>query len=91
MGFNQRQGGGRFTRDEAEELIERLQQAEQDAGEPALPEPPTPPERRVRPERPVPPQRLSGPDQAIRRLTDAQLATELRRRGWTVTEPVTEP
>ncbi len=81
MGFNQRQGGGRFTRDEAEELIERLQLAEQAAGEPVLPEPP------ASPEPPVRPAPRSGRDQAIRRLTDAQLATELRRRGWTVTEP----
>jgi hypothetical protein len=85
MGFNQRQGGGRFTRDEAEELIERLQRAEQGAAEPVRPEPPT------RPERPARPQRRSGPDPAIRRLTDDQLASELRRRGWTVTEPATEP
>jgi hypothetical protein len=81
MGFNQRQGGGRFTRDEAEELIERLQLAEHAAEEPAPAEPSASPGRPVRPER------LSGRDQALRRLTDAQLATELRRRGWTVTEP----
>ena len=81
MGFNQRQGGGRFTRDEAEELIERLQLAEQAAGEPVLPEAPASPGPPARPERP------SGRDEANRRLSDAQLATELRRRGWTVTEP----
>jgi hypothetical protein len=81
MGFNQRQGGGRFTRDEAEELIERLQLAEQAAGEPTAPDPTAPPDPPVRSPRP------SGRDQALRRLTDAQLATELRRRGWTVTEP----
>jgi hypothetical protein len=81
MGFNQRQGGGRFTRDEAEELIERLQLAEQAAGEPVLPEASPPPGPPARTERP------SGRDQAIRRLSDAQLANELRRRGWTVTEP----
>jgi hypothetical protein len=81
MGFNQRQGGGRFTRDEAEELIERLQLAEQADAEPADPDPPARPERLARPPRP------STRDQAVRRLTDAQLATELRRRGWTVTEP----
>jgi hypothetical protein len=81
MGFNQRQGGGRFTRDEAEELIERLQLAEHAAGEPVLAEPSEPPERPARPER------RSGRDQVLRQLTDAQLAAELRRRGWTVTEP----
>jgi hypothetical protein len=81
MGFNQRQGGGRFTRDEAEELIERLQLAEQAAGELEVPEVSASPERPARPER------LSARDPAIRRLSDAQLAAELRRRGWTVTEP----
>jgi hypothetical protein len=81
MGFNQRQGGGRFTRDEAEELIERLQLAEHAVGEPVLAEPSEPPERPARPER------RSGRDQVLRQLTDAQLAAELQRRGWTVTEP----
>ena len=32
MGFTQRQAGGRFTRDEADEFIERLQGAESDPG-----------------------------------------------------------
>src|ERR1700683_4469728 len=80
MGFNQRQGGGRFTRDEAEELIERLQLAEQAAAEQVLPEPLAPPG-------PGRPERRPARDQLVRGLTDAQLATELRRRGWTVTEP----
>ena len=31
MGFNQRQAGGKFTRDEAEALIEQLQEAGGDA------------------------------------------------------------
>ena len=36
MGFTQRQANGKFTRDEVEEYIERLQ-AELDGGEPAAP------------------------------------------------------
>jgi DNA-binding GntR family transcriptional regulator len=31
--------------------------------------------------------RLSAADQALRRLTDEQLAAELQRRGWVVMEP----
>jgi hypothetical protein len=34
MGFNQRQAGGKFTRDEAEALIEQLQEAGGDAPPP---------------------------------------------------------
>jgi hypothetical protein len=89
MGFNQRQAGGRFTRDEAEALITQLQEAEYEGSQPA----PVLSERRPvaqRPERaPVAqrPERLSASEQALRRLPDDQLAEELRRRGWTVTGP----
>jgi hypothetical protein len=34
MGFTQRQAAGRFTRDEAEAVIERLRDAELDPGQP---------------------------------------------------------
>jgi hypothetical protein len=77
LGLNQRQGGGRFTRDEATELIERLQfdgelSAVRD-GEPL-------PERSPAP-------RLSPAEQALRRLPTERLAAELQRRGWVVLEP----
>ena len=36
MGFSQRQAGGRFTRDEADDYIQRLQSAETDPGNPEL-------------------------------------------------------
>lgn len=72
MGFTQRQAGGRFTRDEADAFISRLQEAG-----PAPEEPRT----RERPSRPTPPAR------SLLRVPDEQLAAELRRRGWTVTEP----
>jgi hypothetical protein len=35
----------------------------------------------------VPPAKLSAQEQLLRHLPAEQLAAELRRRGWTVTEP----
>jgi hypothetical protein len=72
MGFNQRQAAGRFTRDEADELIERLQEAESD------------PTKAVEPEG----WKRSVHDQLLSRLPAEQLAEELRRRGWMVIEPL---
>ena len=72
MGFTQRQAGGKFTRDEADEFIEQLQAAEH-AGEDASPPPPR--------------ERLTAADRAIRALSDQDLAAELQRRGWIVIEP----
>ena len=87
MGFNQRQAGGRFTRDEAEALIEQLEAAEDEAEEaesyPVLavvPDPGTAPER-------PPPARLTPAERALRELPVEQLVGELERRGWTVTAP----
>jgi hypothetical protein len=72
MGFTQRQAGGKFSRDEATAFIDQLQ--EQDSsGDDAE----TPPFRREQP---------SG-DPLLRRISDASLAEELKRRGWTVVEP----
>jgi len=85
MGFNQRQAGGRFTRDEAEALIEQLEAAEDEAEEaesyPVLavvPDPAT--------EHPAP-ARLTPAERALRELPVEQLVGELQRRGWTVTAP----
>lgn len=71
MGFTQRQAGGRFTRDEAAEFIERLE-AEDDSVTAAAAEPV---------------ERLTRAEQAIRALRTDQLAAELQRRGWIVVEP----
>jgi hypothetical protein len=71
MGFTQRQAAGKFTRDEATSFIDRLQGNETDGS--AL--------------NAVPAARLSAQEQLIRHLPAEQLAVELRRRGWTVTEP----
>ena len=71
MGFTQRQAGGKFTRDEAEQLITRLQEAsDEDGGPPA--------ELRMH---------VSGAEALLRRMPAEQLAGELQRRGWLVVEP----
>lgn len=71
MGFTQRQAGGKFTRDEADAFIERLQDAEHAGGDaPSMPAP-----------------RLSAAEQRLRRVPAEQLAAELQRRGWVVMEP----
>lgn len=72
MGFNQRQAGGKFTRDEADAFIEQLQAGESDG--------PPPPAS-------VPSVRPSIDDRALRRMPAELLATELERRGWIVIGP----
>jgi hypothetical protein len=71
MGLSQRQAAGKFTRDEAAAFIARLQGNELDGSALAA----------------VPAVRLSAQQQLMRHLPAEQLAVELRRRGWTVTEP----
>jgi hypothetical protein len=71
MGLSQRQAAGKFTRDEAAAFIARLQGNELDGIAIAT----------------VPAARLSAQQQLMRHLPAEQLAVELRRRGWTVTEP----
>jgi hypothetical protein len=72
MGFTQRQSTGKFTRDEAAAFIDRLQQAEFDGNAPVA----APPGARV-----------SAAEQAVRRMPDELLASELDRRGWIVIAP----
>jgi hypothetical protein len=74
MGFTQRQGGGKFTRDEADTFIEQLQAAAE-SGDDASSAPAAPVER------------LTAVDRALRKLPAEQLAAELQRRGWIVLEP----
>jgi hypothetical protein len=71
MGFTQRQAAGKFTRDEADALIEQL--GEQD------PDSEKPPE--------VPIWRRSVQEDVLSDIPAERLAIELRRRGWTVVEP----
>jgi hypothetical protein len=71
MGFTQRQAAGKFTRDEAQALIDRLDDAELDVGTALV----------------IPGPQLSAQEQIIRHMPAEPLAVELRRRGWTVIEP----
>ena len=72
MGFTQRQAGGKFTRDEAEAFISQLQRGDS-GGDPSDDAPPG--------------WRESAQLQTVRSLPSDLLAGELRRRGWTATEP----
>ncbi len=78
LGLNQRQAGGRFTRDEADALIARLE-AEAEAAET------TEPSRAA-----VAPAFDRARAQRINQLHEVPaelLAAELQRRGWVVMEP----
>lgn len=79
LGLNQRQAAGRFTRDEADELIERL---EREATEPAAGEQAAPsgPGRVVG-------DRGNHPASSLGSVPTEVLAAELQRRGWIVVEP----
>lgn len=98
MGFTQRQGSGKFTKDEADGLITALefaaQQAELDGTPSAAPAQPEPPEQPARPARPAPTaarvaseERLTAAQKALRTYPASLLAAELQRRGWIVVEP----
>jgi hypothetical protein len=78
MGFTQRQAGGRFARDEAAAFISQLQDAESDGDAPVA----APAWRQSAQQ-----QMQSAQQQMVSRLPSEQLADELRRRGWTATEP----
>jgi hypothetical protein len=78
MGFTQRQAGGKFTRDEADEFIERLETAMNgdevnEVGSPASTGP-------ARPRSAPAPVELGD-------VPDELLAAELQRRGWVVLQP----
>ncbi|MGY9075604.1 MAG: hypothetical protein ACKVHU_21950 [Acidimicrobiales bacterium] len=85
MGFNQRQAGGRFTADEAAELIGQLQAAEHAAEQGDVATAIEEPEPEPEPEKPV--SELTDHEKAIRTAPTKWLVLEVRRRGWTVTKP----
>ena len=78
LGLTQRQAAGKFSRDEADALIERLQEGGV-AGDGALVEPPAPVTAADR-------KRATLADQ-LRRVPDELLAAELQRRGYAVIQP----
>jgi len=71
MGFTQRQAAGKFSRDEAAALIDRLEKADGSTA-PAVASP-----------EPRPP----GEDAFLRRVPAERLGAELERRGWIVIPP----
>jgi hypothetical protein len=71
LGLTQRQAAGRFTRDEADGLIARLQATDE--------APPT--------TAPAESSRSTAAQQMLRVMPADQLAIELERRGWTVIPP----
>ena len=82
LGLTQRQAAGKFTRDEADDLIARLQE------EPAPDEADQP--SGARPKRdgtnPLPTAGSPG-DGRLHHVPTEELAAELQRRGWVVLEP----
>jgi hypothetical protein len=79
MGFTQRQAGGKFSRDEADAFIARLQEEaeiSESAGD--MPQPVAP--------APVAP-KISAAEKSLKKVSSAALAAELQSRGWVVMEP----
>ena len=72
MGFTQRQAAGKFTRAEADAFLAQLRDADPGA------------EKSIE----VPIWRRSVQDDVLGQIPAERLAIELRRRGWTVVEPV---
>jgi len=68
MGFTQRQAAGKFTRDEASDFIEQLQDGAF-SGEPVVAKPK---------------ESLSAEEESLRDVPAERLAEELERRGWVV-------
>ena len=89
MGFTQRQASGKFTRDEADEFIAALQEAEHESSEPAPAPAPSrskPAAARPKSVRPKATQR-AGATSSLESVSDEELAAELQSRGWVVMEP----
>lgn len=82
LGLTQRQAGGRFTRDEADELIARLE-ADVEAG--GDPDPPPRPGRSASAARDA--RREAERRRTLAGMPAEALAAELQRRGWVVLEP----
>jgi hypothetical protein len=71
LGLTQRQAAGRFTRDEADDLISRLQATDVAPLTPPAAESP----------------KSAAAQKVLRVMPADQLAVELERRGWTVIPP----
>lgn len=83
LGFTQRQAGGKFTRDEADEFIAQLEQErEQTEQAPDVTAQVAAPAVTARPKATA-----NSRDQQLRSVSSEALAAELQRRGWVVMEP----
>ena len=91
LGLNQRQAGGRFTQDEATDLIARLEadaEAEEQKEQKGRSEGTDGPEEAPAPA--TPPRAASRTQSLARqlqRVPEELLVDELRRRGWSVAPP----
>lgn len=88
LGFNQRQAAGKFTGDEAQALIDQLEQAayeHESASSPQHPSARRAPAVSARPSlvRTSPAVRLTPSERAVRTASDSDLLAEVRRRGLT--------
>jgi len=83
MGFTQRQAGGRFTSDEAAELIERLHESEGETDDPVA----TSAATSAASAAVLLGEKVSDLDRTLRSAPAGKLAAELQRRGWTVSGP----
>ena len=81
MGFNQRQAGGRFTRDEADAFIAQLEEwADIAESADAAPTPVAPSPQVLKP-------KVTAAEKSLKSVPSDVLAAELRKRGWIVMEP----
>jgi hypothetical protein len=98
MGFTQRQAGGKFTRDEADEFIEQLEtELHGDGPPPGSHAPPAERTPKPTPSAPKaaprtkaagpPPKKRTASSIALDGVPVEDLAAELQRRGWVVLEP----
>jgi hypothetical protein len=89
LGLTQRQANGKFTRDEADELIARLEADANEEGHATAEGDATSDRgdslRRTRP--PKIDRRAAEQLALVRKVPDDVLAGELQRRGWVVLEP----
>ena len=78
LGLTQRQAGGKFSRDEADELIARLEAEAEGHGDAGVAD--RSPSVQVD-------RRQAERAAALRKVPDELLAAELQRRGWVVMAP----
>lgn len=76
MDFTQRQAGGKFTRDEADEFILKMEERSEIESESIAPVASFPKAKKPSPA-----------SQALAKFPAEELAAELQRRGWIVAEP----